>query len=302
MTLSSSAIDPVSRGGGTMREITAEGLDHLNARDFARLARFIHDYSGIKMPPTKKTMVEGRLRKRVGAIGCASFAEYCRHLFDGGGLEAESIHLIDAVTTNKTEFFREPDHFRFLAETAVPGLLSDRRAGRPAQVKVWSSASSIGAEPYTLAMVLADLSARLDGFRFSVVATDISTRVLETAVKGIYPEEMVAPVPIEMRRRYLLRAKTATRGVVRIAPELRRHVQFGRLNLMEPPYPLDRDMDIVFCRNILIYFDKPTQQKVLERLCDHLRPGGYLFLGHSESLAGLGLPLVAAGTTVFRRI
>lgn len=275
------------------------GLDHLTARDFSRLARFIQDYAGIKMPPTKKTMVEGRLRKRVGVHGFADLTEYCRHLFDGGGLEAEAIHLIDAVTTNKTEFFREPDHFEYLAEIAIPQLLAARR--NQTQIKVWSAASSTGAEPYTLAMVLADLRAKLGTFQFSIVATDISTKVLETAVAAVYPEQMITPVPMDMRRRYLLRSKDRSRGLVRIAPEIRKLVQFGRLNLMDTAYPVAQDLDVIFCRNILIYFDKPTQQAVLGRLCDHLRSGGYLFLGHSESLAGLGLPLIPAATTVFRR-
>jgi chemotaxis protein methyltransferase CheR len=283
-----------------MSDMISDGLDHLSGRDFQRLARFIQDYSGIKMPVTKKTMVEGRLRKRVGAGGFGSFKDYCRHLFDDGGMDAECLALIDAVTTNKTEFFREPDHFRVLVERALPSLLAERRAGANTLVKVWSTASSIGAEPYTLAMVLADQSRR-GGFRFSILGTDISTRVLKTASLGIYPEEMIAPVPQDMRKRYLLRSKSGSRGLVRIVPELRRMVQFGRLNLMDESYPVDRGLDIIFCRNLLIYFDKPTQQAVLTRLCDHLRPGGYLFLGHSETLAGFGLPLRSVGTTVFRR-
>lgn len=274
------------------------GLDHLTSRDFSRLAQFIQDYAGIKMPPTKKTMVEGRLRRRAAANGFATLTEYCRHLFDQDGLDAEQVHLIDAVTTNKTEFFREPEHFRYLADVAVPELMTKHRRR---ELKVWSAASSIGAEPYTLAMVLAELQLKLGDFSFSVVATDISTRVLEIAVKGIYSEQMIAPVPMELRRRYLLRSRDPAQGLVRIAPELRRLVRFGRLNLMDTTYPVDRNIDVVFCRNILIYFDKPTQQAVLGRLCDHLRPGGFLFLGHSESLAGLGLPLKPAAATVFRR-
>jgi len=283
-----------------MEHVADAGLDHLSGRDFGRLAKFIHDYSGIKMPSTKKTMVEGRLRKRVAATGFRNLAEYCRHLFDDDGMAAEAVHLIDVVTTNKTEFFREPDHFRILADTAMPQLLTARRAGPHTQIKVWSTASSIGAEPYTLAMVLDDVSHRFGGFRISIVATDLSTRVLETATMAIYPEAMITPVPPEMRKRYLLRSKGA-RGLVRVVPELRRMVQFGRLNLMDSSYPIDRDMDVIFCRNMLIYFDKPTQQAVLQRLCGHLRPGGFLFLGHSESLAGFGLPLKAVGNTVFRR-
>jgi len=282
--------------------MAATGLDHLSGRDFQRLAQFIHGYSGIKMPPTTKTRVEGRLRKRVSAVGVNDLSDYCRYLFDRGGLDDESIHLIDAVTTNKTEFFREPDHFKFLAEVAVPTLLAARSNWVKAPLKIWSAASSIGAEPYTLAMVVADLGERFEGLRFSILATDLSSRVLTMAVKGIYPEEMITPVPAEMRRCYLRRGKGKSRGLVRIAPELRRQVQFGRLNLVDPPYAIDRDLDVIFCRNILIYFDKPTQQNVLEHLCNHLRPGGYLFLGHSESLSGGGLPVKPAAATVFRRL
>ncbi len=150
-------------------------------------------------------------------------------------------------------------------------------------------------------MVMDDFSHRGQSFRISIVATDISTRVLQTAASAIFPEAMIAPVPMEMRKRYLLRGRNASTGLVRLVPEIRRLVQFGRLNLMDSNYPVDRDMDIIFCRNMLIYFDKPTQQAVLSRLCGHLRPGGYLFLGHSESLVGFGLPLEPIAPTVFRR-
>jgi chemotaxis protein methyltransferase CheR len=277
------------------------GIDRLRANDFRRLSKFIQDYSGIKMPETKQTMVEGRLRKRVGATGFDNLNEYCRYLFDEGGLAKEAIHLIDVVTTNKTEFFREPDHFKFLADTALPRILSERRGGSNTLIKAWSTASSIGAEPYTLAMVMDDLSRRLGGFRISIVATDISTQVLETAAGAIYPEAMIEPVPLDMRKRYLLRGRNRSRGFVRLVPEMRRMVQFGRLNLMDSAYPVDQDMDLIFCRNMLIYFDKPTQQAVLTRLCGHLRLGGCLFLGDSESLAGFGLPLNPIAPTVFRR-
>jgi chemotaxis protein methyltransferase CheR len=279
-----------------------EGLDRLSRRDFDRLAGFIQGYSGIKMPPTKMTMVEGRLRRRVRATGHVNLREYCQHLFDKGGLEDEAIHLIDAVTTNKTEFFREPEHFRILAEEVVPKLMEKRPGGSRSPLKVWSAASSIGAEPYTLAMVLADLGERMSRLRSVIFATDICTEVLATARVGIYPEAMMAPIPAEFRRRYVLRSKDRSRQLVRVVPELRAQVHFARVNLMEAPYPVERDLDVVFCRNILIYFDKPTQQMVLERLADHLHPGGYLFLGHSETLAGFNLPLEPTGPTVFRRL
>jgi chemotaxis protein methyltransferase CheR len=279
----------------------ASGSDHLSQRNFQRLATFIEDYSGIKMPPTKLTMIEGRLRRRLRATGIADLKQYCDYLFERDGLAAEAIHLIDVMTTNKTEFFREPDHFRFLIEHAVPELMASARSGSAAPLKVWSAACSIGAEPYTLAMVLADLGQQAAKSRYGITATDISTEVLAAAVTGIYPEAMVDPVPPEFRRRYVLRSKDRALRQVRIVPELRATVRFARVNLMESPYPVDREMDVIFCRNILIYFDKPTQQSVLQNLTDHLRVGGFLFLGHSETLSGFQLPLEPVGPTVFRR-
>jgi chemotaxis protein methyltransferase CheR len=278
------------------------GLDRLNTRDFARLAKFIQDYSGIKMPPGKMTMVEGRLRRRVRATGAPNLNAYCRYLFDQDGLEKETVHLIDAVTTNKTEFYREPQHFKYLVEEVLPQLSAARRGTTTTPMKFWSAACSTGAEPYTIAMVLADYARTQSNLRGSILATDLCTEVLRTAIKGIYPEQMMGPVPPAARSAYVLRSKDRSRSLVRIVPELRALVQFGRLNLMDRDYPVDRDMDVIFCRNILIYFDKPTQEGVLRRLCDHLRPGGYLFLGHSETLAGFDLPLQVVGTTVFRRI
>jgi chemotaxis protein methyltransferase CheR len=277
------------------------GSDRLSQRNFQRLANFIEDYSGIKMPPSKLTMIEGRLRRRLRATGIADLKQYCDYLFERDGLAAEAIHLIDVMTTNKTEFFREPDHFRFLVEHAVPNLISGARGGAGVPLKVWSAACSIGAEPYTLAMVLADLGQQAAKSRYGITATDISTEVLATAVTGIYPEAMVEPVPPEFRRRYVLRSKDRALRQVRIVPELRAAVRFARINLMEAPYQVDREMDIIFCRNILIYFDKPTQQSVLQNLTDHLRAGGFLFLGHSETLSGFQLPLEPVGPTVFRR-
>ena len=270
--------------------------DRLSQRDFQRLASYIENYSGIKMPPSKITMVEGRLRKRVRATGMSDLKQYCDYLFEQNGLATEAIELINVVTTNKTEFFREPEHFRFLTEHAVPQIITTRGARTP--LKVWSAACSIGAEPYTLAMVLAEFA----HLRYTITATDLSTEVLETAIAGIYPEAMISPVPPDMRRRYVLRSRVRTRQQVRIVPQLRATAQFGRVNLMETPYPVDKEMDIIFCRNILIYFDKPTQEAVLQRLSEHLRPGGYMFLGHSESVAGFHLPLKAVAPSVFRRI
>jgi chemotaxis protein methyltransferase CheR len=271
--------------------------DQLSNKNFKRLAELIHGYSGIKMPITKRTMLEGRLRRRMRARRIPSLNAYCRYLFEEDGLDGEIIHLIDAVTTNKTEFFREPAHFQFLRDRALPELArSSRRT-----IKAWSAACSTGAEPYTLAMLLEDHQSANRGQTYSILCTDLCTEVLAQAVAGVFAESMIEPVDMELRRRYLMRAKDASRGQVRIVPQLRAKLSFARLNLMDEAYPVENDMDLLFCRNILIYFDRPTQAKVLQRLCDHLRSGGYLFLGHSESIAGFDLPLMQVANTVFRR-
>lgn len=271
--------------------------DQLSTGNFKRLAELIQGYSGIKMPPNKRTMLEGRLRRRMRATQIATLNDYCRYLFEDGGLDAEIIHLIDAVTTNKTEFFREPAHFKFLQNQALPAIAKRGRR----TIKAWSAACSIGAEPYTLAMVLEEHRRRTRGGDYSILCTDLSTQVLGLAVAGVFSEAMVAPVEMELRRRYLMRARDARRDQVRIIPQLRSKLAFARLNLMDEAYPVERDMDMIFCRNILIYFDKPTQSAVLQRLCQHLRPGGYLFLGHSESIVGIDLPVVQIANTVFQR-
>jgi len=279
-------------------ENTKDALQ-MSPTDFRRLAAFINRYSGIRMPDSKRVMVEGRLRRRLRSHGFDTFTSYCHYLFEEGGLENEAIHIIDAVTTNKTEFFRESEHFRFLTDVTLP----DRIAGRTTPtLKLWSAACSIGAEPYTLAMIMADYQRQGCDLRYSILATDLCVDVLRTAVEAIYAEDLVQPVPLDMRRRYLLRGRGDAARQVRIAPELRRMVRFARLNLMEEAYPVEQGFDIIFCRNVLIYFSRPDQEAVLSRLASHLAPGGYLFLGHSETINGLSLPLRAVGPTVFMKI
>jgi chemotaxis protein methyltransferase CheR len=272
--------------------------DGLSDKNFRRLAELIHGYSGIKMPDGKRTMLEGRLRRRVRITGAAGLDDYCRRLFDEDGLAAELVDLMDVVTTNKTEFFREPAHFDFLRERGLSMLMTPDRK----KLKAWSAACSIGAEPYTLAMVVEEYLAQ--GRRrgdYSILCTDLCTEVLEEAITGIYPAAMIEPVPMELRRKYLMRARQRERSTVRITPALRSRLFFSRLNLMDETYPVDDDMDMIFCRNILIYFDKATQERVLRKLCSHLRPGGLLLLGHSESVVGIDLPVKQIASTVFQR-
>lgn len=270
----------------------------LSRRNFDQLARYIYDYSGIKMPPGKLTMLEGRLRRRLRATGIGDLDEYCDYLFKRGGIDREAIHLIDAVTTNKTDFFREPKHFEHLENSALPELLA---AGH-SRLRIWSAACSIGAEPYTIAMVMEDYREARGAPEYSILATDLSTDVLKAARRGVYPATMIDPVDRQRRLRYVMEARDPERGEVRIHPRLRSRIGFGRLNLMDRAYEIGDKVHIVFCRNVLIYFDKPTQEKVLSRLCEKLVPGGFLYVGHSETISGLNLPVKQVANTVFRKV
>jgi chemotaxis protein methyltransferase CheR len=282
---------------GKVREVLT-----MSDGQFARLSEYIRTACGIKLPPAKKTMLEGRLRKRLHALGIESFDRYCEHLFSSHGSESEYIHMIDVVTTNKTDFFREPDHFDYLSETVLPELVSAHGPGVRNRLIVWSAGCSTGEEPYTLAMVLSEFAEQCPGFRFSILATDISTAVLEKAKSGIYEHEKVAPIPMMFRKKYLLKSKDRDKGLVRIAPELRAAVRFERLNFMEEDYEIAESIGVVFCRNVIIYFDRLTQEQFLKRISQYLMPGGYLFVGHSESLHSMDLPLVQTATTVYRKL
>lgn len=271
--------------------------DHLGTRNFARLSAFIHDQTGIQIRENKLSMLESRLRRRVRATGCDNLKNYCEWIFEQGHLDGEAPYLINAVTTNKTDFFREPNHFEFLERVALPALANDGVRN----LRAWSAACSTGPEAYTMAMVLDDYATRTNAFSYGILATDVDTDVLFTARRGIYPADQVVPVPAQLARKYVMRPADSRRGEVRMAPTLRSAIGFAPFNLMAPHYAVGEKMHLIFCRNVLIYFDKPTQRAVVERLANQLTPNGYLFLGHSESIHGLGLPLRPVANTVFQR-
>lgn len=276
--------------------------DHMKAVDYQRIAALITSETGIKLPPAKRLMVEGRLRKRVRALGFPTFDSYCDYLFRKDGLDKELPYLINAVTTNKTDFFREPEHFALLEQQMVPALLAERNGERNPVLKLWSAASSTGAEAYTIAMVMHDLMLQRRDFRYAILGTDISTNVLAQAQRAVYPAEMIAPVPPEKQSRYVMHARNpGIRPEIRIAPELRRTVRFAQLNLMDAGYPYDRDVDVIFLRNVLIYFEKSDQERVISRLIEHLRPKGYLVLGHSESMIGTSITMRQVAPAVFQK-
>jgi chemotaxis protein methyltransferase CheR len=280
-----------------MQQETANDLNVsallMSDKVFRRLSEFIQGHCGIKMPPVKKQMLEGRLRKRLRALNVSSFESYCEHVFKAGA-EAELIQMIDAVTTNKTDFFREPAHFDYLVEKILPELSRSRE-----KISVWSAGCSSGEEPYTIAMILSEFALE-NKINFSVLGTDISARVLEKARRAVYDHENIEPVPMSFRKKYLLRGKD-NRSMVRIKPELRSRVHFRRLNLMDAGFGMHDKMCLIFCRNVMIYFDRNTQEELLGKFCRQLIPGGYLFTGHSETLQGMDLPLIPVAPTIHKR-
>lgn len=278
-----------------------ESSASITPKDFSRLSSFIYDNCGIKMPPVKKTMLEARLQKRLRALEMKSFGNYIDYLFSPEGIRDELVSMIDLVTTNKTDFFREPEHFDYLTQRVLPEWV-EKFGGRPGRkLKVWSAGCSSGEEPYTLAMVLNEFAEGCPGFDFMIMATDISSRVLAKATQAVYDEERIIPVPPVLKQKYLLRSKDRQSGLVRIVSHLREKVKFRRLNFMDRDFGLREQLDIIFCRNVIIYFDQPTQEILLNKFHGHMTPGGHIFMGHSETLNGLDVPLVTVYPTVYRR-
>lgn len=268
--------------------------------DFRRLGNLVETVCGIRMPDSKKTLLQSRISKRLKELEIDSFRDYCKLVKSPEGMEVELVHLIDAVTTNKTEFFREPQHFDYLVRSALPELAASG-VGVAKDLKLWSAGCSSGEEPYTLAMVLSEFTQMHRNFGFSILATDVSTVVLKKASRGIYSHDRIEPVPLELRKKYLLRSKDKKAGLVRIAPELRAKVKFRWLNLVNDGYDVGEPVPVVFFRNVSIYFERPLQELILNRICRHLIPGGYLFVGHAEALHALKVPLVQVAPSVYRR-
>ncbi len=272
----------------------------LSRESLDRFCQFITTELGIKMTAAKLPMLQSRLQRRLRELQIPTLEAYRTFLFNAPEGDAERVHFIDAVTTNKTDFFREPQHFEHLVRRVLPEL--DVEPERPWPFKLWCAGCSSGEEPYTLAMVLAEFAQQRRGFEFSLLATDISTRVLEHAARGIYHAERVEPVAGALRPKYLLRSRDPARPEVRIVPELRRRIAFHRLNFMDADYGVKDVFEVIFFRNVMIYFDKPTQEAVIGKLCRNLVPGGYLFVGHSESLAGLDIPVSCVSPAVYQKV
>lgn len=274
------------------------GLLELSPRDFDRARRIIFNLAGIDLNTNKRDMVYSRLLRRLRAHGVASFGQYLDRLeTDDRFADAERQQFVNSLTTNLTSFFREQHHFPVLADLLRRGL-----NGQPA--RIWCAASSTGEEAYSIAMTVVETLGDASGAR--ILATDIDTQVLASARSGVYREPAIQACGTERARRFFLRGTGANEGMARVRPELARQVEFGQLNLLEPQWPLlnrlGRPVDAVFCRNVLIYFNRPTQRAVLERIAAVLRPGGLLFVGHSESFTDCREWFALRGKTVYERL
>jgi chemotaxis protein methyltransferase CheR len=276
--------------------------DQFSDRDRDRLNSFIYARYGIKMPSANKSLITAWLQSRTNSLGIASIREYIDLILDPDSGSDELTNLIDVVTITESRFFSEPSHFEYLAREVLPGLVQTKGAGVRRPLMLWSAGCSSGEEPYTLTMVLSEFAELVPGINFKakILATDISTNALAKATQAVYGMEQVEKIPLPVKKKYLLKSRDANRNLVRIVPNLRSMVRFRRLNLMDDQFGLREGLDVIFCRDVILYFDHRTQEKLIKKFCRHLNPGGFLFLGNSESLNDLSTPLVKIAPTIYR--
>ena len=271
----------------------------VSEKAYRTLTDLIYAHSRIRLGPDKQPLLANRLRKRLQALAMDSYEEYCALLQSASGGE-EIEELVDLITTNHTRFYREPEHFTFLTRCVLPALVPGLGATGGA-LRLWSAASSSGEEPYTMAIAVAEYLQARPSIDWQIVATDISRRMLATAAQGVYSMSAVKPVPPELLRRYFQKGVGARSGLCRVKPELRRRVHFERVNLFQANYPVPRRQHVIFCRNVMIYFDPPARAVVVQRLVQHLEVGGYLVIGHSESLMGIRHGLLCVQQGVYQK-
>ena len=263
---------------------------HFTQADFERIRKLIHQQAGISLAPIKQDMVYSRLARRLRALGLATFSEYLALLETGDAQEWET--FVNSLTTNLTSFFREAHHFDILRKHL------ESAHHRP--LRIWCSAASTGEEPYSLAITVCETFDTLSP-PVEILASDIDTNVLATAQRGVYPLERVERLSPQRLQRFFLKGSGAQVGYARVRPELQRLITFTRINLLDPRWPVRESLDVIFCRNVMIYFDKPTQYQILKRFVPLLRPEGLLFAGHSESFLHAADLFHSLGRTVYER-
>lgn len=276
----------------------AQPYGDLSDKDFKELSDFIYSNYGINLYPNKKVLVKSRLQSRLHATGIGNYKDYCEFVLKRDPDRKEAVEMINRLSTNKTDFFRENNHFKYITETLLYSYLSKKDNKK---IKIWSAGCSSGEEPYTIAMVLNEEKKKIPHFDYHILASDISTSVLKKASLAIYPGTIIGQIPFEYRAKYLLKSKDRSKNQIRISPILRNKIEFFRYNLLNPKIPFEGKVDIVFCRNTLIYFDRQTQERVVSKLLNCIAPRGYLFLGHSESLINMDFPLDHVAASVYRK-
>jgi chemotaxis protein methyltransferase CheR len=273
-------------------------LSHeISEREFLRLRNLVYEEAGIWLTHAKTALMVGRLAKRLRHHSLKSFKQYYELVIHS---PEERIQMLDALSTNETRFFREPQHFELLKSVIFPRWAEEAATGRRSRkIRVLSAGCSTGQEPYSLAMVLLDRFPAASGWEIEIVATDLSTRALEIARTAIWPAAKASEIPSPYLRAFMLRGFADQAGKVKAAPEIRSLVRFFRMNLNDPVYPLTGKFEMIFCRNVLIYFDQRGRERVVRRLANFLSPDGYLFLGHAESLHTLSDRLRSVIPTVY---
>jgi len=271
----------------------------LSVQAYRTIVDLVYEHSRINLGQDKQTLLSNRLGKRLRHLGIPSYDAYCA-LLKSPGTQEEIEHLVDLISTNHTRFYREPDHFTYLTEKILPGLIPRLHAER-SPLRIWSAASSSGEEPYTLAIVLSEYLRAHPSLDWKIEASDISRSIIAKAERAIYRMDAVDPVPPELLRRYFQKGVGEHDGHCRVRPELREKVRYARVNLFQPDYPISLKQHVIFCRNVMIYFDIPSRETAVKRLCQHLVPGGYLIVGHSESLMGVRHGLISIKQGIYQK-
>jgi chemotaxis protein methyltransferase CheR len=274
-------------------------LAAIATEDYEFIRRLVYEHSRINLGADKMELVRSRVQKRLRALGLSDFESYCR-LLDAPGGEDELTALLDVISTNVTHFFREYRHFEFLQNEVLPAWQKSTGRKPGAALRVWSAACSSGEEPYSIAILLAEYFRDRPALDWQITATDISTRMLATAQQGIYQADRVKPPSPEWLPAYFQKGTGSWEGCCRVKSSLRQRVSFRRLNLIQWPYPFAEKFDLIFCRNVMIYFDRETQEQLVPRLAGQLAPGGHLIVGHSESLIGIEHRLKTVRPSVYR--
>jgi chemotaxis protein methyltransferase CheR len=291
-----------------MRSAHSVALEHatparvrpITKRVFSLFQQLVHREAGIYLTEAKKALLVGRLLRRLRAHGLDSFESYYRLVEEDA---AERVRMLDCVSTNETHFFRDPRQVSFLEQTVCPGWEAAATAGtRSRCIRAWSAGCSTGEEPYSLAMTLLARLPPSAGWQVHILATDLSTRALERAHAAVFSVEKAAEIPTSLLKRFMFRGVGAEDGRMKVGPDVRALVTLQRLNLNDHPYPVPGEFDLILCRNVLIYFDRAAKERVIDNLVDHLAPGGYLMLGHAESLSGLTHRTRTAGPSVYMRV